>query len=203
MVALSGVLVWTYVDLPAHWKCGAGQPVAGSSPVPSASVSRCAISRNVARGRQFGRPVSAAPRAFRCNSVQKLTLGGELDGTLAGTFFEQLGTTVGTSDRPANPHAKPLSRSDSPIVARPFKASRSSRALRSSRAQTPFPFPCDPCPYSKCGPYRRGLERPRYNPSSLRDEIQSPWRMPWSEPIVLSGRNSKLPAYLQENRVVH
>ena len=75
-----------------------GNRLRTSSPVPSASVRRCAISRNVPRGRPFGRPVSAVPQMFRCKSVQKLTLRGELDGTLAGTFFEPLGTTVGTSD---------------------------------------------------------------------------------------------------------
>ena len=76
--------------------------------MPTPSVSRCAISRNVPRGRQFGRPVPAAPRAFRCKSVQKVTLRGELDGTLAGTFFEQLGTTVGTSDCAGHPQRKAL-----------------------------------------------------------------------------------------------
>jgi hypothetical protein len=33
---------------------------------------------------------------FRCKAVPTDTLSGELDGTIFGTFLEQLGTTGGT-----------------------------------------------------------------------------------------------------------
>jgi hypothetical protein len=39
-------------------------------------------------------------RPDECQSVQTLTQSGEYDGTRDGTFFEHLGTTVGTAKMP-------------------------------------------------------------------------------------------------------
>ncbi len=74
-------------------------PASATDPKRPISPRKRTVSLRLSRGFPpvFALAESCESRPDECKSLQKLTLSGEYDGTRNGTFFEQLGTTVGTA----------------------------------------------------------------------------------------------------------